>query len=400
MTRNVKLFYLSSLLGNVYFDRAIWILYYQKIGISFFEIGILQALVNASMFLFDIPAGYFADKFGRKPSMLIGRILIIAKYIILLSTTNVYLLGIGSILFGAGMVFIMGADQAFLYDSIKEDSSKNNFTKFLGNFNGLMFLVLSISMACGGFLQKNSWSMVYLLTLIFQLCSLILALWLKEERYKSIKENLEPKIKSKMSIRKLNINLATKCFIFALALYWAVASIYDMFNQKLLSEVGLSVTTIALIYAFSSPIIALFSMLAHKFEEKFSPKKVLLSAFGFSTILFLGIIYKSPFIYITSFIGVSCIYNLTEPILFNKLNELVPSSMRATFLSYVNFLSSGMMFVLLPGIGLLGDKSGLNIIFVVIGVISCALCIPFILRVYSNQLNQDFNKNINEKIGG
>ncbi|AUO14632.1 MFS transporter [Priestia megaterium] len=400
MSNNIKLFYLSSLLGNVYFDRAIWILYFQKIGISFFAIGVLQALVNASMLVFDIPAGYFADKFGRKNSILIGRSLIVSKYIILLSTTNVYLLGLGSVLFGAGMVFIMGADQAFLYDSVENNDTKSNFTKFLGNFNGLLFLVLAISMACGGFIQKSSWSMVYLLTTIFQVTSLILTFWLKEKKVELLNADSNTTPKTKISIRDIKISTSTKWLIFALSLYWAIASIYDMFNQKLFSDVGLSVTTIALIYAFSSPIIALFSMFAHKFEDKFSSKNVLVYAFFISTILFLGIIYESPLVYVLSFAGISCIYNLTEPILFNKLNKLVSSSVRATFLSYLNFLSSGIMFLFLPGIGLLGDKLGLDVIFVITGVISCILCIVSILSVYKDRFNPSSSTNIKEKVGG
>lgn len=76
MTRSkphVKMFYGSMAFGSVFFERAIWILYYEKIGLSFFEIGIIQALINAAMLVADVPAGIFADKLGRKTAFIVGR---------------------------------------------------------------------------------------------------------------------------------------------------------------------------------------------------------------------------------------------------------------------------------------------------------------------------------------
>ncbi len=177
---NINLFYGSMSFGNVYFERAIWILYYEKIGLSFFEIGIIQALINAAMLVADVPTGIFADRFGRKTAFLVGRGLIIVKYLIILSTRNFYWLAIGNFLFGTGIVFISGADQAFLYDSIKD--STDNYTKFAGAFNAISGLILAMSMAAGGFLQKESWSLVYLLTAVSQTIALFMAFFIKEDR--------------------------------------------------------------------------------------------------------------------------------------------------------------------------------------------------------------------------
>ncbi|TDY38868.1 MFS transporter [Alicyclobacillus sacchari] len=379
-SRNTVLFYISSLFGNVYLERAIWILYYQSIGLSFLEISILQALINASMFLFDVPGGIFADKFGRKASLIVGRLLIIAYYVIVLSTTNVAALGAGSILFGAGMVCISGADQAFLFDSIKTEDSNDNYTKLYGIFNGLSLLTLSFSMECGGLIQKHSWFLVYFLSIVFQSCSLFFTTMLKENnRYHSAVDNVRDK---SMSPRGLNISSASKFFITAVALFWGIASIYNMFNQKLLSSVGLPVSSVALIYAVGSPVVALFSMLAHRFENMFSSKIVLICGFLISGVLFSIIMDRSVYIYTVSFIGVSCLYNLTEPIVYNKLNGLVTSEKRATFLSFINVLSSAFMFVLLPGIGFLGDRLSLSMIFTVLGLISCILCIIGVVLEY------------------
>lgn len=54
-------------------------------------------------------------------------------------------------------------------------------------------------------------------------------------------------------------------------------------------------------------------MSAHRMEQRFSTKLILLSGFGVSAVLFGAIVDRSALIYIISFCGIAYLYNLTEP---------------------------------------------------------------------------------------
>ena len=84
LNKTEKLIMLINFFGNGFFDRALWIIYLISNGYSLVTIGILQSLLNFSMFVTEIPTGIFSDRYGRKKSLIIGRIFIILYYVTIL----------------------------------------------------------------------------------------------------------------------------------------------------------------------------------------------------------------------------------------------------------------------------------------------------------------------------
>lgn len=81
-----------------------------------------------------------------------------------------------------------------------------------------------MSMAVGGFLQKESWSLVYLLTAVSQTIGLFLAFFIKESR--SVDVNVvgsAADATQSFSIRRLGLSIDTKILIAVVSLYWGIA---------------------------------------------------------------------------------------------------------------------------------------------------------------------------------
>lgn len=172
------------------------------------------------------------------------------------------------------MVFISGADQAFLYDSTKDSGT---YTKLTGSLNAISTLILAMSMAVGGFLQKESWSLVYLLTAVSQTIGLFLAFFITENRSEDVNVvGSAADATQSFSLRRLGLSIDTKILIAVVSLYWGIASIYILFAQKLFTNVGLSISQVGLVYALSAPVLAVASMSAHRMEQRFSTKLILL----------------------------------------------------------------------------------------------------------------------------
>src|SRR5665811_577021 len=86
LTKNLQYFKFCSygFLKNLRFFDAFFILYLVEKGMSFTQIGILYAVREITINIFEIPSGIAADTFGRKNS-LVGSFLF---YICLLYTSD------------------------------------------------------------------------------------------------------------------------------------------------------------------------------------------------------------------------------------------------------------------------------------------------------------------------
>ena len=74
MTRNIRIFLTTEAILAAFggFILPIYVLYFRYFNITIFEVAILAVVFEASVLLFELPTGLFADKCGRKLSVIIG----------------------------------------------------------------------------------------------------------------------------------------------------------------------------------------------------------------------------------------------------------------------------------------------------------------------------------------
>src|SRR5438067_872584 len=118
---NVGRFYLYRFLVNLQLWLPIWVLYLQRQrGLTLGQVAALDApfwLVNV---LAQIPTGAFADRFGRKLSLLVGCLVLAAAYLAFGLASSFPVLLFSYLLWAVGLSFQSGADLAMLYDNLAE----------------------------------------------------------------------------------------------------------------------------------------------------------------------------------------------------------------------------------------------------------------------------------------
>ncbi len=124
-----KMYVISTLFSFLLIMPVITLFYQIEIGMSMRSIFILQAIFSVSMLLFEIPSGYFADKVGRKISILSGAIFIVFSTGIYSVSQSFFHLAIAEILLGVGFGFVSGADSALIYDSLLALGRKDEYKK-------------------------------------------------------------------------------------------------------------------------------------------------------------------------------------------------------------------------------------------------------------------------------
>ena len=102
-------------------------------GLNYTHIMILQAVFLLSAFIFEIPTGVIADRFGRKPSLILATVAVIIGIIIYVSYPSFWIFAIAEVFWGLSLALFSGAGEAFLYDTLKqlkrEKESKKYFAR-------------------------------------------------------------------------------------------------------------------------------------------------------------------------------------------------------------------------------------------------------------------------------
>ncbi len=124
MTRNVRIFLTLEgiLAASRGFIFPIYVLYFRTFGISLFDVALLAAIFEATVLIAEIPTGLFADRFGRKPSVIIGFFLfaVSGAFFTLFRHLDGFIFG--EIFFGLAEAFISGAGEALAVDSLPRET--------------------------------------------------------------------------------------------------------------------------------------------------------------------------------------------------------------------------------------------------------------------------------------
>ena len=121
-------FYLDAAISPLFFFMpAFMVLYFNGIGLSLFQIGILMGVANLTSLLFEIPTGAIADIYGRKFSVLLSYFLQGLVFLSLFFITDYYfIIGVYALL-GIASTFSSGAKEAWTIDLIR--ASRKDFQK-------------------------------------------------------------------------------------------------------------------------------------------------------------------------------------------------------------------------------------------------------------------------------
>ncbi|HJX49991.1 MAG TPA: MFS transporter, partial [Candidatus Nanoarchaeia archaeon] len=115
-------FYLDSILSPMlFFAPAFFVVYFNYLALSYFQIGLLFAIMPLVSLLFEIPTGAIADLYGRKFSVLIGYFLEGVAFLSLFFFNNYYLMLAAFAFLGFASTFSSGSKEEWIADLIKKE---------------------------------------------------------------------------------------------------------------------------------------------------------------------------------------------------------------------------------------------------------------------------------------
>ncbi len=322
------------------FIMPIFMLFLIDKGLSSFEIFITQAIYTATELILTIPSGAFADKVGRKRTLILSTVLYAIGFVSYGYSSTFTQILLAEIVFAVSSAAFHGTGEAFLYDTLAEAKQEKRYKKTLGTAYAIQSFVMGACSVAGGLMAKYSLGLPFLISALPVALSMIPLFFLDEPKRDKGKDTaywcmIKDAAVFTVSHRKLR-NL----------LYFSAATTLTgfmafMLYQPMLTDMGMPVEYLGVAIMTLSVAHGIGNKLAHRFEKRLGHLDMLAISAGFRALLYLLVFFaRGPYLLVWAIL-VDLTAGITSPIVSEWMNRYSKSENRATVLSVMSM--SGML---------------------------------------------------------
>lgn len=372
-----------------FFDPFLWV-YLASNGLDIAMIGILIAIREAIIYIFEIPSGVFADNFGRKTELIICFIFYIFSFILFFIGGSYVVFVFAFILFGFGEAFRSGTHKAMIMDFLDYHDIKDNKSKVYGLTRAYSMIGSTISslLSVLFIIFLPNLNLLFLLSIVPYVIDLFLVstypnyLNLERENNIGFKDFLKGITTvvfytlKENKVRTLLINSSMYNAIFKsvkdyiqpiIISFMMGVYLLESYNQEDNNRIMLG-----LIYAFIFLMSSITSKNSHR-VLKFGKRRVVL--------YYIWAILSGVFIVIGSFLDVwivvvalfTLIYvlqNIRKPLMVEQIGNSINKDLRASVLSVESQITSLIIIVLAPSLGFIYERFGAQYVFYTLSILS------------------------------
>jgi MFS family permease len=387
MEKQVKKFGFYGLLKNLRFFEPFLLLFFIENGLSFIEIGFLYSIRETIIYVFEIPSGVFADRFGKKNELMICFIMYIFSFIGFFFAHDFIMLAIAMIFFGFGEALRSGTHKAMIMEYLDVNNIKSKKSKVYGFTRSYSNLGSSISSIVGIILVLLTPNIRYLFlfAIIPYIADTLLIMTYpqylntKQDTVFHFKQFIKENILSVVYVFK-NKQLANN--IIESSGFTAIYKTVKDYIQPLLIALGVVVLFgklsiadnekiyLGIIYAMAEFISVFVSLNAYKLENKFNSKRILQLTWYIAsfTLIIMGIWSGNLVVIVLSFILFYVYQNIRKPFMVEKIGDASHATKRASVLSIESQITSLFVILFAPILGLIADRYSIGTMLVSIGI--------------------------------
>ena len=139
-------------------------IYFQRTGLDYSQIGYLLAIWGAAVILLEVPSGLVADLWSRRGILGIAMFFKAAGFLVWLLRPDFFGFALGFVLWGVQEAFTTGTTDAVLYDMLKDRGREDRFVKISGRGALMSRLGIIVSVLLGGWVFSRSVTVVLALS--------------------------------------------------------------------------------------------------------------------------------------------------------------------------------------------------------------------------------------------
>ncbi len=346
---NIKILFWATIFGSINFLEPIITLLYLKAGLTLSDVFWVTLCWCLAVLVFEVPTGAYADRFGAKVSFITGCVVsIISKGCLIAAvlTQEGWLFYLYNILWGVSVTFFSGAEEALIYDSLKENNEEDTMDTVMGKLQSASLYPLIITFLVGPFiardLQPIQFVILVIIMTVFQLVQLLLLFKVvNPQSFNKFRNNPFEHVKQGFTNIR-NAPALIRLFVHFTIIFVASFVVFGKMEQPFLVQSGLPVEWLGVLYAALALIGLMVSRNIGWFTKRFS-RIGLLYASGLIILVAVVIASQnngSVWIALGVFLVIRMARMIRYPIFSHLQNEYIPSDSRATTLSLLSILDS------------------------------------------------------------
>ncbi len=182
MEKNIRLYPWFRVASDVQAWISVFFLYFSQF-VSLEQILQLSAVYYVSVFILEVPSGYFSDRVGRKITLALSALSLVCAHTLFLTGSGFTIFAFGQFMLAAGTAFQSGTDTALHYDSLVAVGRENEYEKREARAEKFGMLSLAVGTLLGGALGLIDLRFAYVLSLCGGIAALIIVTQFAEPRH-------------------------------------------------------------------------------------------------------------------------------------------------------------------------------------------------------------------------
>lgn len=341
------------------------------------DIGVVLGTFAVGRVLMEIPTGYLGDRLGRRTSLVLGNILIVAfmfGYTVFESLSAFVLL---HFLWAIGWTFRSGTADAWLYELLAETDDEDRFTAVRSRASAIKLAFEAVTAAAAGVLVTVNWGLPFLANGVVTLLGIPILLSLPAPNDSAADPDTNDAVftlrDAKATLTRQARRPELRWFVAYAALFSTLYSTTRIFEQPALKTEGLSVVSLGLLYAGFKIVSAGAASTADWFKQTVGVRGVFLLLIPVYGSLFIGLIIF-PILIVPVLVLNRSIFSVMGPVRNQYLNDKLSDIGRATTLSTASMVFSTVGGLVKMATGYAAEIFGLINVLVAggIGVVSIA----------------------------
>ena len=389
-----------GLLKNLRFFEPYMIIYFLFNDLNLFLVGVLFSIREIIIYIFEIPSGVIADRYGKKTELVICFMFYIMSFLIFFIATEFYMFVIAMSLYALGEAFRSGTHKSMIMSYMDQENIKSSKTKIYGltRSYSLIGSMIASLVSIGLVLYLPEIRYLFLVAIIPYVLDLILILSypnrLNEKR--DVKFSFKAFVKHNIdNIKYTFMTGRVRNAVFNSASYQATFKSIKDYIQPILISMSMGVLIfnqfdedehtkiyIGFIYAVIYLVSAISSRNAYRVKSIGKPG-VLIAYIWLFTAIAIGVLsffLDSIFVVGMMFLFLYVMMNIRKPLMVERIGDVTDSDKRATVLSAESQTASLLIVVFAPLIGLLADYS-MSMMFMVFAMIMLLIFIGNLIYV-------------------
>lgn len=349
-------YYLYSIFTSTSLIVPIRVAYMIAFGITTPQISLMKSVFSIIVFLFEIPTGILADKYGNRKSVVLGSILFSIHSLFYILFPNFWGFILTQIILGFANSFISGADSSYLHTYHELNNKSVNFQSIFSKLRAFTRPVSLFFSVVSSILFAFNPKLNFFLTFLLGLLAAVVFISLPEENNNRFNQHTHTSEITTLGFKFFRSDKSIILDVVAFAMLTGILIANFELYQVLFSMAKIPIELYGAIYASFSILAMIGDLLSNKITQYLNFRRsfgifFLLISFGFILIVSKNVIFVLGSIIIQQlvFASSSIIFEtqLLKKVGVNATAKTSILSVSFTIISLIKiFLMSSIAFLL------------------------------------------------------